>query len=94
MRTGCSDFGLVGVRGRNVFETNEVHRRAFQLKLQGLAIECSIQATNAMFMRAEAAVFMVVIVVMLIGSMGDGQRQQGKRQSEQQTTHGGLREVK
>jgi preprotein translocase subunit YajC len=47
-----------------------------------------------MFMRAEAAVFMVVIVVMLIGSMGDGQRQQGKRQSEQQTTHSGLREVK
>jgi hypothetical protein len=43
-------------------------------------------------MRTEAAVFMVVIV--LIGRVGDGQRQQGKRQSEQQTTHGGLREVK
>jgi hypothetical protein len=32
-----------------------------------------------------------MIVVVLIGSMGDGQRQQGKRQSEQQTAHGELR---
>jgi hypothetical protein len=45
-----------------------------------------------MFVSTEAAVFMVMVV--LIGGVGDGQRQQGKRQNEQQTTHGGLREVK
>jgi hypothetical protein len=30
-----------------------------------------------------------MVVIMLLGGMGDGQRQQGKRQSEQQTAHGG-----
>jgi hypothetical protein len=39
-------------------------------------------------MGAKAAVFMVVIVVMLVSRVGDSQWQQGKRQSEQQTTHG------
>jgi hypothetical protein len=34
---------------------------------------------------AEAAVLMI----MFIASVGDGQRQQGKRQSEKQTAHGG-----
>jgi hypothetical protein len=90
LRTSGGDFSFIGIRGREVFETHEVHRRAFQLQLQGLAVERGVQATDTVLMRAEAAVFMIVVV--LIGSMGDGQRQQGKRQSEQQTAHGELRE--
>jgi hypothetical protein len=39
------------------------------------------------FVGTEAAV--LVIMVVLVGSVGDGQWQQGKRQSEQQTAHGG-----
>ncbi|EPJ88491.1 hypothetical protein CFII64_04945 [Pseudomonas sp. CFII64] len=38
-----------------------------------------------MFMRAEAAVFMIVIV--LISRLSDGERQQGERQSKKQTAH-------
>jgi hypothetical protein len=45
-----------------------------------------------MFVGAKAAVFMVVI--MFISGVSEGQRQQGKRQSEQQTTHGGSPESK
>ncbi len=73
-----------------MFKTHQIHRRAFQLQLQGLTVERGVQPTHAMFVSAEAAVLMIVIV--LINRMGSGQRQQGKRQSEQQTTHDGLRE--
>jgi hypothetical protein len=45
-----------------------------------------------MFVGAEAAVF--VIVVMLVGSLSDGEWQQGKRQSKQQTAHGKAPEMK
>ncbi|MNR58792.1 hypothetical protein D3C85_1798790 [compost metagenome] len=53
-----------------MFETHQVHRRAFQFQLQGLAVQRGVQATNAMFVGAEAAVLMV----MFIGGVGDGQR--------------------
>jgi hypothetical protein len=80
------DLGLVGIGGGGVFEAHQVHRRAFQFQLQGLAVEHRVQAADAVFVGAEATVLMVVI--MLVSRMGDSQRQQGKRQSEQQTTHG------
>ncbi|MNR05972.1 hypothetical protein D3C85_1220250 [compost metagenome] len=86
LNAGGGDFGFIGIAGGGVFEAHQVHRRAFQLQLQGLAVQRCVQATDAVFMGAEAAVLMGV--VMFVGRMGDSQRQQGKRQSEQQTTHG------
>ncbi|MNI60359.1 hypothetical protein D3C73_1155710 [compost metagenome] len=71
-----------------MFEPHQVHRRAFQFQLQGLAIERGVQATDAMFVGTEAAVFMVMVVIMFLRCLGDSQRQQGERQSEEQTTHG------
>jgi hypothetical protein len=47
-----------------------------------------------MFVSAEAAVLMVVIMIMLVSRVCDGQRQQGKWQSEQQTAHEESPEVK
>jgi hypothetical protein len=79
-------LGLVGIGGGGVFEAHQVHRRAFQFQLQGLAVEHRVQAADTVFVGAEATVLMVV--VMLVSRVGDSQRQQGKRQSEQQTTHG------
>jgi hypothetical protein len=55
-----------------------------QLQRQGLAVERRVQASNAMFVGAQAAMLMIVFV----GGMGDSQRQDGKRQSEKQMTHG------
>ncbi len=88
LRADGSDFGFVGVGGGGVFEAHQVHRRAFQLQLQSLAIQRRVQATDAVFVGAEAAMF-IMIVIMLDRRMGDSQRQQGKRQSEQQTAHDG-----
>ena len=77
------DLGLVGGAGGYMFETHQVHGRAVQFQLQDLAVQHGIQAPDAMFMGAEAA----VLVVMVFVSMSDSQWQQGKRQSEQQTAH-------
>src|SRR5450830_1693325 len=78
------DLGFVGGAGGQVFETHQVHRRAVQLKLQGLAVEHRVEAADPVFMGAEAGVLMI----MLVSGMGDSQWQQGKRQSKQQTAHG------
>ena len=86
LSSGGGDLGFVGIGGGGVFEAHQVHRRAFQLQLQGLAVQRRVQATDAVLVGAKAAVLMVVI--MFVGGMGDSQRQQGKRQGEQQTTHG------
>src|SRR5450830_656243 len=80
------DLGFVGGAGGQVFENHQVHRRAVQLKLQGLAIEHRVEAADPVFMGAEAGVLMIMI--MLVSGMGDSQWQQGKRQSKQQTAHG------
>jgi len=77
------DLGFVGGAGRYMFEAHQVHGRAVQFQLQGLAVQYGIQAPDAMFMGAEAAVLVVVVFV----SMSDSQWQQGKRQSKQQTAH-------
>jgi hypothetical protein len=41
-----------------------------------------------MFMGAEAAVLVFMVVVMDLGGLSDGQRQQGERQGEKQAAHG------
>ncbi|MNP68901.1 hypothetical protein D3C76_1649230 [compost metagenome] len=81
---GGGDFGFVCVAGGDVLETHQIHGRAFQLQLQGLAVQRRIEASHAMFMGIQAAMLMIVFV----GGMGDSQWQHGKRQGEKQTTHG------
>ncbi|MNY23954.1 hypothetical protein D3C86_1576420 [compost metagenome] len=83
LRAGGGDFGFVCVAGGDVLETHQVHRRAFQFQLQGLAVQRRIQASHAMFVGTQAA----MLVIVFVGGMGDSQRQHGKRQSEKQTTH-------
>ena len=86
LRPYRGDLGLVCRRAGGVFEAHQVHRRAVQFQLQGLAVQRCVQAADAMLVGAEAGVLM--IVVMFFGRLGDGQWQQGKRQSEKQTAHG------
>ncbi|MCY1437635.1 hypothetical protein D9M71_538030 [compost metagenome] len=83
---GRSDLGFVGIGRGDVLEAHQVHRRAFQLQLQGQAIQCRVQAPDTVLMGAKAAVLMVVI--MFVSGVNASQRQQGKRQSEKQVTHG------
>ncbi|CAN1605045.1 protein of unknown function [Pseudomonas mediterranea] len=85
--TGRRDLGLVGIAGGFVFKAHQVHGRAFQLQLQGLAVERCVQSADAVFMGAQAAVLMIVVMVVLDRGVSDGQWQQGERQSEKQTTH-------
>jgi hypothetical protein len=68
-----------------MLKTHDVHRRAVQFELQRLTYQRHIQPTHAMLMGAEAAVFMVVI--MLRGRISQGEWKQGEGQSEQQTAH-------
>ncbi|MCY1173814.1 hypothetical protein D9M73_139920 [compost metagenome] len=81
---GRGDFGFVGIAGGDVFEPHQVHGRALQFQRQGLAVQRRVQAPNAMFVGAQAA----MLVIVFVGGMGDSQRQHGKRQGEKQTTHG------
>ncbi|MNN73838.1 hypothetical protein D3C81_1899900 [compost metagenome] len=69
-----------------MLKAHQVHRRAVQLQLQGQAIQCRVQAPDTVLMGAKAAVLMVVI--MFVSGVNASQRQQGKRQSEKQVTHG------
>ncbi|MCY1370034.1 hypothetical protein D9M69_571040 [compost metagenome] len=69
-----------------MLETHQVHRRAFQFQLQGLAVQHGIQARDAMLVGAEAAVPVVIVVVLL--GLGGGQGQQGEGEGEQQAAHG------
>jgi hypothetical protein len=82
----CGDLGLVSVSGGGMLEPHQIHRRTFQLQLQGLAVQRRVQAPDAVLVGAEAAMLMVVI--MFVGGMSDSQRQQGKRQGEKQAAHG------
>jgi hypothetical protein len=63
-----------------VFETQQIHRRAFQFQLQGLTVQRRIQSADAVLVGAEAAVLMLML--MDFGGMGDSQRQQGERQGK------------
>ncbi|CAI8706624.1 hypothetical protein EMIT043CA1_100200 [Pseudomonas brassicacearum] len=85
LRPYGGDLGLVGIAGGGMFEAHQVHRRAFQFQLQGLAVQGGVQPAHTVFMGAEAAVF--VVMIMLDRRVSDSQWQQGERQSEKQTTH-------
>ncbi|APC22480.1 hypothetical protein BME99_27960 [Pseudomonas protegens] len=63
-----------------MFEAHQVHCRALQLQFQGLAVEHGVQTADSMFVGAEAAMFMLVI--MGLRGLGGGQWQQGERQGE------------
>jgi hypothetical protein len=61
-----------------------------QFQFQRLAIHGSVEAGHAMFMGAEAAVlvFMLVIVALLVGVGDEGQ--QGKGQGKHEKAHKGI----
>jgi hypothetical protein len=85
----CSGYlGLVGIAAGGVFKAHQVHRRAVQAKLEGVAIQYYVEFGHAVFMGAQRGV--VVIVIMLIVGMRHGQGQQGEGQCKQQTAHGQL----
>ena len=86
-----SDLGLVGVALGGMFETHQVHRRAFQFQLQGLAIEHHVELGEAMLVGIEAAVCLMRVVMGMIGRLDGDQGQQGKRQGEYKAAHGDLR---
>ncbi|VXC83010.1 hypothetical protein PSEUDO8Z_170303 [Pseudomonas sp. 8Z] len=76
---GSGDLGLVRIALGGMLEADEVHRRAVDLQFQVLTVEGYVEAGHAMLVRAEAAVFMVVVVM----GLDDSQGQQGEGEGEQ-----------
>ncbi|MNE78009.1 hypothetical protein D3C80_1743720 [compost metagenome] len=72
-----------------MLETDQVHCRGFQFQLQSLLVQCHIEASDPVLVSAQAAVFvLLMVVVMIFAGIAGRQRQQGKRQGKQQTAHG------
>ncbi|MCY1218375.1 hypothetical protein D9M72_303210 [compost metagenome] len=67
-----------------MLEAHQVHRRAFQFQLKGIAVQRGVQARYAVFVGAEA-------FVLVFMGLDSGQGQQGEGQDKQQVTHEGLR---
>jgi uncharacterized membrane protein len=92
-----ADLGFVGVTLGGMLEADQVHGWAVQLQLQHLAIEYNVELGGAVFMGIQAAVFGMVVLVMmvfvfvLVRGNRAGQGQQGKRQGKEQAAHDDLR---
>ena len=88
---GGRDLGLVGIAFGCMFEADQVHRRAFELQLQQVAVQRGIEAGDTMLVGSQAVVGMFVVVIMaVLMSLGSDQGQQGEGQGEQQVAHGYL----
>ncbi|MNH09296.1 hypothetical protein D3C72_2180240 [compost metagenome] len=71
-----------------MLETDQVHRRALQFQFQCLAIKHHVKTGNTVFVGGEAAMSVVMIVVVVLMGMSDGQGQQGEWQGKEYATHG------
>ena len=76
LRAGLGHGGLVRVGAGGVFETDQVHRRAVQLQFEGLAVQRHVQLGDAVLVLAQAAVG-VVMVVVVMGLGGERQQDEG-----------------
>ncbi|MNL65442.1 hypothetical protein D3C87_1897740 [compost metagenome] len=57
------DLGLVGIVAGRMLKANQVHGRALQFQFQRLVVQCHVEASRAVLVGTQAAVFVFVFVL-------------------------------